>query len=160
MKEPPLSWFTANGLVDLSNLEPMKRLINRLIRRIRRALRSPDSPDQKFQVKAYSQQGEDLVVNCLLQWNTTGFYIDIGAHHPFRYSNTHLFYLKGWHGINIDPRPGIAADFSRYRPNDINLEVGVGANRELSRIMSFPTPQSTRLIRNLLNAMKQMATSS
>ncbi len=55
----------------------------------------------------------------------TGFYVDVGAHHPVRFSNTHRFYLRGWRGINIDPRDGFRADFDRERPRDVNLNCGV-----------------------------------
>lgn len=78
---------------------------------------------------SFSQQGEDMVIDCLFQWNRTGFYVDVGAHHPSRYSNTYYFYKKGWRGINIDPTPGIMKEFQRLRPDDINLEIGI-ANRE------------------------------
>ena len=54
-----------------------------------------------------------------------GFFVDVGAHHPFRYSNTYLFYKKGWRGINIDATPGSMRAFNKYRPDDINLEVAV-----------------------------------
>lgn len=55
-----------------------------------------------------------------------GSFVDVGAHHPTRFSNTYLFYLRGWRGINIDPLPGSRAEFERIRPNDINLELAVG----------------------------------
>jgi hypothetical protein len=58
-----------------------------------------------------------------------GFYIDVGAHHPFRYSNTHMLYRRGWRGINIDPIPGAKIAFDRFRPGDINLEMGVGCKK-------------------------------
>ncbi len=48
-----------------------------------------------------------------------GFYVDIGAHHPFRYSNTQFFYEKGWRGINIDATPGSMDRFKDFRPEDI-----------------------------------------
>lgn len=75
--------------------------------------------------RSYSQQGEDCVLACLFQFQRTGFYVDVGAHHPVRHSNTRLFYRKGWRGINIDPRPGIMTEFARRRPEDINLEIGI-----------------------------------
>lgn len=78
---------------------------------------------------SFSQQGEDMVMDCLFQWNRTGFYVDVGAHHPTRYSNTYYFYKKGWRGINIDPIPDIMKEFRKLRPNDINLEIGI-ANQE------------------------------
>lgn len=74
-----------------------------------------------------SQEGEDVLVRRLLKsdYSKKGFYVDIGAHHPTRFSNTYHFYLNGWRGINIDPLPGIMASFNIERPRDINLEVGI-----------------------------------
>jgi hypothetical protein len=47
-----------------------------------------------------------MVLSRLFGPRKSGFFIDIGAHHPFRYSNTYMFYKKGWRGINIDATPG------------------------------------------------------
>ena len=52
-----------------------------------------------------------------------GYYVDIGAHHPVKYSNTYLLWLNGWSGINIDPLPNVMALFDKYRPKDINLNI-------------------------------------
>jgi hypothetical protein len=54
-----------------------------------------------------------------------GFYVDVGAHHPIRFSNTYLFYRRGWRGVNFDAMPGSMRAFDRLRPRDANLEVGV-----------------------------------
>lgn len=53
-----------------------------------------------------------------------GFYVDVGAHHPMRFSNTYFFYRMGWSGINIDAMPGSMKEFKKYRRRDINLELG------------------------------------
>ena len=34
---------------------------------------------------------------------SNGIYIDIGAYHPYRFSNTCLLHSRGWSGLNIDP---------------------------------------------------------
>ena len=54
-----------------------------------------------------------------------GFYVDVGAHHPKRFSNTCHFYERGWRRINIDPIPGGARLFARHRPQDVFLDIGV-----------------------------------
>lgn len=77
--------------------------------------------------RSFSQEGEDLILARLLENVTEGFYVDVGAHHPFRFSNTYLFYRRGWKGINIDAMPGAMELFKKFRPRDINLEVGVGS---------------------------------
>ena len=72
---------------------------------------------------SHSQFGEDMVVRFLTNDIKKGFYIDIGAHHPVYYSNTHHFYCKGWQGINIDAAPSSMDIFQVLRPRDINLEL-------------------------------------
>ena len=79
---------------------------------------------------SYSQEGEDMVLQRIFAQKEYGFYIDVGAHHPKRFSNTYLFYKKGWRGINIDALPGSMDLFNKVRPNDINLEVGIGYKEE------------------------------
>lgn len=79
-----------------------------------------------FVRRSYSQEGEDLILLRHFEHRKKGFFVDVGAHHPFRFSNTYVFYRLGWHGINIDPMPGCMALFKRHRARDINLELGVG----------------------------------
>lgn len=74
---------------------------------------------------AYSQDGEDMVLRRLFERQASGFYVDIGAHHPFRFSNTCYFYRRGWRGLNIDPNPDAIKAFLRNRPSDINVCVGI-----------------------------------
>lgn len=73
----------------------------------------------------FSQTGEDILVNGVLQNQPCGFYVDVGAYDPVKYSNTFGFYLKGWNGINIDPSPEAFKKFKKARPNDINVNVGI-----------------------------------
>src|ERR1700730_19446246 len=74
---------------------------------------------------AYSQDGEDLILRRLFEGQRIGFYVDVGAHHPFRFSNTCFFHRAGSMGINIDPNPDAIKTFRRDRPSDINVCVGV-----------------------------------
>lgn len=74
---------------------------------------------------AFSQEGEDLVLGRLLERQPTGFYVDVGAFDPVRFSNTYLLYLRGWHGIAIDPTPGFAKRFTAVRRRDVALESAV-----------------------------------
>jgi hypothetical protein len=84
-----------------------------------------DIVHDRFMQPSWSQEGEDLLLKRLFDSRTSGFYVDVGAHHPRRFSNTWLFYTRGWRGINIDAMPGSMALFRRLRPRDINLEVPV-----------------------------------
>lgn len=57
-----------------------------------------------------------------------GTYVDIGAFHPLRGSNTHYFYrFKGWTGINIEPNPEGFKAFQAIRTKDTNLNMGVSS---------------------------------
>ncbi len=98
----------------------LKKFLNKLLRK-----------DPKMEPSiCYSQNGEDLVLNRFLDNKKEGFFVDIGAHHPIRFSNTFLFYKKGWSGINIDAMPDSMAQFNKIRPKDINIEIGVGLKND------------------------------
>ena len=90
--------------------------------------------------EAYSQDGEDLILERLMEDQAGGFYVDVGAHHPVRFSNTYLFYRKGWRGINVDAQPGSMSPFRRMRQRDINLEFGVGTAPGSSPYFRFDEP--------------------
>ncbi|MDX9799068.1 MAG: hypothetical protein RBT05_09445 [Bacteroidales bacterium] len=74
---------------------------------------------------SFSQEGEDMLLSKLFELNEKGFFVDIGAHHPIRFSNTYKLYLKGWRGINIDAMPNSMDLFKKYRSEDINLEIPI-----------------------------------
>ncbi|WP_353427862.1 FkbM family methyltransferase [Polynucleobacter sp. MWH-UH19D] len=78
---------------------------------------------------SFSQEGEDLILSRIFQVMgiKNGFYVDIGAHHPFRFSNTYYFYKRGWRGINIDALPGTKKIFNFFRPRDITIECGISS---------------------------------
>jgi len=81
--------------------------------------------------RTWSQEGEDTLLRRLFGAHK-GFYVDIGAHHPCRYSNTCLLHRNGWKGINIDPLPETISLFERARPADINLCLAIGStNKDL-----------------------------
>lgn len=76
--------------------------------------------------RSYSQEGEDRVLARLFDSASEGFYVDVGAHHPMRFSNTYFFYRRGWRGVNIDAMPGSMRLFQKHRPRDTNIEAGIG----------------------------------
>ena len=89
---------------------------------------------------SYSQEGEDMMLARFFSEQTTGFYVDVGAHHPQRFSNTYYFYLKGWRGINIDAMPGSMEIFNKLRPNDINLEFPIYDSNQTLTYYQFNEP--------------------
>lgn len=92
--------------------------------------------------KSFAQDGEDVVLDSYLEGpkGYRGFFVDVGAHHPVRFSNTWMFYKKGWKGINIDPTPGSMRRFHWLRRRDLNLEIGVGAEASQLTFYCFNDP--------------------
>jgi FkbM family methyltransferase len=105
----------------------------------------PDNTDFKA-LHSYSQDGEDMLLRPLLMETIPdytgykGFYIDIGAYHPAKHSNTMHFYELGWSGINIEPTPAAINLFNQYRERDINLNIGLGPERTRRTLYCFSDP--------------------
>lgn len=80
---------------------------------------------------SYSQCGEDLIVDYIfkLRGVTKPSYIDIGANDPYFLNNTSIFYQRGCRGINIDANPNCIKKFDNERPEDINLNIGIGSEK-------------------------------
>lgn len=79
---------------------------------------------QRLRSFTFAQYAEDTLLY-QLQPQREGFYIDVGAYHPWQGSNTYKLYLRGWHGITVEPNPEVAAQFRRLRPRDVHLNLGV-----------------------------------
>jgi FkbM family methyltransferase len=77
---------------------------------------------------SYAQAGEDLIVDFVARAMQIEevTYLDIGAHHPTEYSNTYLFYKRGFQGVLVEPDPELMASIKRARPRDVCIEAGVG----------------------------------
>lgn len=84
---------------------------------------------KSFRRVSFSQTGEDIIIDFIFTsrgiHNPT--YIDIGAFHPYLYSNTAYFYAKSSKGINIEPNPDGIKLFNKYRSKDINLNIGISS---------------------------------
>lgn len=75
---------------------------------------------------SFSQHGEDRF---LIEWfgrEYEGFYVDIGASHPFRISNTYGLYRLGWKGVVVDPIPLFRSLYRLWRRRDVFVNAGVG----------------------------------
>jgi FkbM family methyltransferase len=77
---------------------------------------------------SYSQHGEDLFISDYFKRKASGYYVDIGASHPFRISNTYLLYENGWRGITVEPISRLVALHRRWRPKDTVIAAGAGIN--------------------------------
>lgn len=110
-----------------------QRLKN-LFRRLRSCLFS------RYATVSYAQEGEDIVLRRIFGGQESGFYVDIGAHHPHRFSNTYIFYSRGWRGVNIEPNPEIFDLFRKYRARDINVKKGISESIGVLNYFMFDEP--------------------
>lgn len=106
----------------------------------------PEPQDGRF--ISWAQNAEDVLLRRLFSGQKCGFWIDIGANHPFRDSVTKNLYDQGWYGINVEPVGHFFDLLELHRPRDVNLRCVAGAtggtvsfsvnqsNFDLSRIAS------------------------
>lgn len=74
-----------------------------------------------------AQGKEDKLIAALLNLEKSGFYIDVGAHHPIALSNTYYLYQAGWRGICIEPNEDLIDYYKQHRPHDIIYNIAVAS---------------------------------
>ena len=92
---------------------------------------------------SYAQLGDDRIAIDLLKQKVLDrpiFYIDVGANHPSRLSNTYLMYREGATGVTIDPNDDLMRLHRLIRPRDIQLSIGCGKSIELLKFYYSTTP--------------------
>lgn len=89
----------------------------------------------------FSQFGEDALISAALQGRgrlDSGFYVDVGAFDPVRFSNTALLHLfRGWRGVNIDASAATIEAFNQQRPHDFNIHAAVSDVEEEVTFFEF-----------------------
>lgn len=90
-----------------------------------------------FGKRSYAQSGEDIIADLELGRKGKGVYIDVGAFHPKLFSNTYLFYKRGWSGVCIEPRPEAKEWFLKVRSRDKFVGMGVGAKKDVLEYFEF-----------------------
>lgn len=94
---------------------------------------------------SYSQCGEDIIVknifdNLLKIEQPT--YMDIGANHPKKISNTYLLYKNGSNGVLIEPDPTLHHRIQRVRgARDECLNIGIGAQNGILEFFILSVPE-------------------
>lgn len=103
----------------------------------------------------YSQNFEDVLLERCFRDIKTGFYIDAGAWDPVLDSVTKHFYERGWRGINIEPDLEYAERLRADRPEDITLNVAVGANPGEAKFFRFSEPRLSTLSTSQIDRLSQ-----
>jgi hypothetical protein len=106
--------------------------------------------------ETYSQHGEDsFLVEHVFSGKNTGFYVDIGASHPIRWSNTYALYRRGWSGIIVEPIHNLVEVHKRWRPHDVQVECLLGdTDDSASFYRMYPSTRSTTSQEDCENALK------
>ncbi len=80
----------------------------------------------------FSQFGEDIIMLKMLERHKVSniTYLDIGANDPINGSNTYNFYLRGYHGILIEPNAALCEKIKQVRPKDKVLNFGIGNDNQ------------------------------
>lgn len=96
---------------------------------------------KKCQKKIYfAQDGEDILLEKILDKQEPGFFVDVGSAHPINASNSYLFYLKGWRGLCVDASPGLIGLYQKYRPKDLFINAYVGKYSGTRDFYTFNEP--------------------
>ena len=108
-----------------------------------------------FPNKHFAQFGEDILVSTIFRNIKKGFYVDIGAYHPFKGSLTYNLYKKGWQGVNIDLSKASIELFQIARPSDTNINCAISSeNKETFYYENSPINQQNSLTKQSDNQKK------
>lgn len=97
--------------------------------------------------RTYAQHGED-------QWFAERWppksadaisYIDVGANHPMRISNTYLMYRNGYRGVVVEPDLGLLALHRRFRPRDVCIGAACGEKPGVAKFNISVAPVASSL---------------
>ena len=110
-------------------------------------------------LRCFSQEGEDLVIDRILKFKNIKykdlFFLDIGAGHPIKYSNTFYFYIRGSKGISIDAFNKNIKLHKVFRPKDISLNLLLGKKSEIKDYYVFNQSELNTISKKRLEELKK-----
>jgi len=91
---------------------------------------------------SYAQHGEDRWVLEQLSGLdlSAGIYVEVGAYHPSRMSNTYLLYRQGLSGVLVEPNPEMVRLLRRFRPRDRIVAAGCDGEAGTKSFFVYSTP--------------------
>lgn len=96
--------------------------------------------------RSFGQSGEDIIVASEFGKKKNGFYVDIGAFHPKMFSNTYLFYKRGWSGVVVEPNTELLRLHEEIRPRDMHVNLGVGEKESVMEYIMMDQPASNTFV--------------
>jgi FkbM family methyltransferase len=67
---------------------------------------------------SYAQNLEDYHLELMFAGQEGGTYVDVGGGHPVADNVSFWFYLRGWHGLIVEPQQALADLYAHVRPRD------------------------------------------
>ena len=118
-------------VLSLSKLLALVKASPKNLRKLEKLLSQVASSTKSGFVPAltFSERGEDILLADLEQ--ASGFYVDVGAHHPFRFSTTARLANAGWRGVCFDVTPAVPSDFELYREGSLAFRSLIGFRGEV-----------------------------
>jgi FkbM family methyltransferase len=91
------------------------------------------SSNQQPASQSFAQHREDEIVWEYFDRKSNGFFMEVGANHPTRLSQTWLLEQRGWKGILVEPLPSCCEKLREVRKNSIVWQVAVGAPEQVGK---------------------------
>jgi len=86
-----------------------------------------------MEMNSYSQSGEDLLLWEYFGAKREGFFVEVGANHPTKLSQTWLFEKHGWKGILVEPLAKNCELLRQNRPGSRIFQCALGASGQRGR---------------------------
>jgi FkbM family methyltransferase len=94
--------------------------------------------------KSYSQYGEDVKIWEFFNYSKSGFFIEAGANHPTKLSQTYLLEKNGWTGILVEPVPECCELLRAQRSSKV-FEKALGSSEQRGALKILIPGGSTEL---------------
>lgn len=76
-------------------------------------------------LQSYAQYGEDVRVVDFFGHDYKGVFVEVGANHPIKLSQTYLLEQLGWRGVLVEPLEPLAALLREHRPGSRVIQAAV-----------------------------------
>lgn len=86
-----------------------------------------------MEMNSYSQFGEDLLLWEYFEARPEGFFVEVGANHPTKCSQTWLFEQHGWKGILVEPIARNCETLRQQRPGSRVFQCALGSPEQRGR---------------------------
>lgn len=120
--------------------------------RLALALERPIATPWQHTRTSWSQFAEDLLIQNYLG-EGPGTYVDVGAGHATRGSNTYRLYRMGWHGILVEPIERLAKSAARIRRRDHVVQALCGSQPGEAIFFEFDPWQLSTVSRHRASAL-------